>query len=259
MYKNILLGTNTFAPDWLDSIKRINKPNIIIADFSCSNLEQIISENKVDYIIPLSVNDYNLVNSYDFINKHKILFPDDETYELLDNKVKFTQFLMDNNFVHLIPKVYYLNNTQINPIEFPVMSKPACSTNGYGMKIYCDNEEFVLLSDKTLVQKFVDDQYEFSAYLLCIKGNIINWKVIGKKYGKYTIKKINFPKDALCHDDFDITMFIPLMKLLNYTGGACINFKFNKDTNKLDIFEINPRFGGSAFSNDFIYELLCIK
>ena len=38
----------------------------------------------------------------------------------------------------------------------------------------------------------------------------------------------------------------------------CIDFKFNENSNQLYIFEMNPRFGGSAFTNNFIYELLCI-
>lgn len=38
----------------------------------------------------------------------------------------------------------------------------------------------------------------------------------------------------------------------------CINFKYDEILNKLYIFEMNPRFGGSAFSCNFIYELLCI-
>ena len=47
--------------------------------------------------------------------------------------------------------------------------------------------------------------------------------------------------------------------MINYTGGLCINFKYDENNNNIYIFEINPRFGGSAFTNNFIYELLCIK
>ena len=46
---------------------------------------------------------------------------------------------------------------------------------------------------------------------------------------------------------------------LNYTGGLNFDFKFDELTKKIYIFEINPRFGGSAFTNNFIYELLCIN
>ena len=93
---------------------------------------------------------------------------------------------------------------------------------------------------------------------MCINGKIINWKTIRYKYKKYTIKNNNFPNDYENVIDFKIQIFENIISKLNYTGGMCIDFKYNDFTNNVDIFEINPRFGGSAFTHDFIYELLCI-
>jgi len=45
-YKKILIGTNVFSPDWLTSIKKINKPNIFLCNFE-NNLEKVIDENKI--------------------------------------------------------------------------------------------------------------------------------------------------------------------------------------------------------------------
>jgi carbamoylphosphate synthase large subunit len=79
------------------------------------------------------------------------------------------------------------------------------------------------------------------------------------KFDKFHIKTSNFPNNYETVTDIDIKIFEKLMKNLKYTGGTCINFKYNTTTKKIDIFELNPRFGGSAFTNNFIYELLCIK
>jgi len=258
MFQTILVGTNTFYPNWLGIIKNIKKYNIILIDFSDSELlKKTIAEKKIKYILPLSKQDYEIIikNTYDNIT---ILHPSSETFELLDNKLLFTKFMM-KHFNEFLPTVYYLDNKKIKDIEYPVISKPIYSANGSNMKIYRNENEFLECKNKTIVQKFVEDQYEYGAYFLCIKGKIINSKIIRFKFDKFHIKTYNFPKNYETVTDFDIKIFEKLMKKLKYTGGTCINFKYDTTTKKIDIFELNPRFGGSAFTNNFIYELLCIK
>ena len=55
--KNILVGINTFTPDWLDKLKEINKPNIIIHDFN----DDIDITQNIHYVLPLSNTDYNII------------------------------------------------------------------------------------------------------------------------------------------------------------------------------------------------------
>jgi carbamoylphosphate synthase large subunit len=260
-YKNILIGTNTFSPDWLFSINKINKNHIIIIDFSdINNLKKIIISKNINYIVPLSDKDYNLIKNIEFEldNNVKILYPNKETQELLHNKILFTEFML-KNFSEYIPDVYYLNNKKLKDIEYPAFSKPIYSINGANMVIIYNDNDFLHLKNHDIIQKFIEDEYEYGAYMLCIDGIIINWKIIRFKYTKYNIKKTNFPKNYENVKNFNINMFENIFNKLNYSGGICINFKFNNFTNELYIFEINPRFGGSAFSCNFIYELLCVK
>ena len=56
------------------------------------------------------------------------------------------------------------------------------------MKILFNEHDFQQCKDKFIIQKFIEDQYEFSAFMMCIKGKIINWKIIKFKYEKFTIK-----------------------------------------------------------------------
>ena len=251
-YKNILLGINTYHVDWLYSIKRINKKNIIIANF-----EDIITvDENIDYIIPLSEKDYNIIKNK-VKDTDKVLYPSIETFNLLHNKVLFTKFMLEN-FKDMIPTTYYLDNMKLLDIEFPVIYKPMYSTNGIDMKIYHNHTQFVNCKKKVIIQKFIEDEYEYSAYILCVNGEILTWKVIRDKFEKHTIKKTNYTMGYENLKNFEIKLFEPLIKKLNYMGAMNVNFKFNEDTKQLYIFEINPRFGGSAFTNDFIYELICI-
>ena len=258
MYQTILIGTNTFYPDWLDTIKKINKDNIILIDFSDSELlKKTIAEKNIKYILPLSNKDYTKIISYKF-KDITILYPNKETYELLNNKLLFTKFMM-KPFNEFLPTVYYLDNKKIKDIEYPVISKPIYSVCGKNMKIYKNDTEFSECKEKIIIQKFITDPYEYSAFLLCIDGKIKTWKIIRFKYEKYNIKNSNFPKNYENVTDFDIKLFKKVFKKLKYTGGMNIDFKYDTTTKKIDIFELNPRFGGSAFTNNFIYELLCIN
>jgi carbamoylphosphate synthase large subunit len=120
-------------------------------------------------------------------------------------------------------------------------------------------DDFVKLNnDYNNIQKYISYEYEYGGYFLCIDGIIINWKIIRFKYNKYHIKQTKFPKDFENVKDISIDIFKNIIHDLNYSGGMCVNFKINEHDDIYYLFEINPRFGGSAFTNNFIYELLCI-
>jgi len=257
-YKNILIGINTFSRGWMCSVNKIKKKHIIITDFSdVNNLKNIIKRKNINYIVPLSDKDYKLITNIESDNYIKILYPTIETHELLHNKMLFTEFML-KNFREYIPKVYYLDNKKLKDIEYPAIYKPIYSISGKGMVIIYNDNDFLHLNNQAIIQKFIEDEYEYGAHILCIDGIIINCKIIRFKYLKYNIKKTIFPENYENVENFNINIFATILHKLNYSGGICIDFKFNDVTNELYIFEINPRFGGSAFGHDFIYELLCL-
>lgn len=251
--KNILIGTKTIL-SWRDSLKQIQQPHIIIINFHDSvMLEETLSTREIDYIVPLSHRDYNVIKHVPI----KILYPTMEIYNLLDNNVLFTRFMLEN-FRSYVPEIYYLDRVKLKELVFPVISKPIHSKGGSHMNIYHTEKDFATCTNKYIVQQFIKELYEYSAFLLCIDGIIVNWKVIRYKYPEYTIKKDNFPVDYEDISNINLEVFMKIVKKLDYSGGMCIDFKMNKK-NRIKIFEINPRFGGSAFTNNFIYELLCVK
>lgn len=259
-YKNVLIGTNTYYYDWKLSLNKINKENVVFCNFNnFLNLEKIIINKNVSYIIPLSVVDYNLVkNNIKLLNNDlKVLYPTEEIFKLLNNKNMFTEFML-NNFIECIPDVYYLNNKKLKNIEYPVISKPIYSTNGLNMKIIYNDNELLKLNNYNNIQKFIEYEYEYGAFMLCIDGIIQTQKIIRFKYDKYNIKKTNFPKKYEHVENLNTNIFKNIINKLNYSGGINIDFKVDELSGNIYIFEINPRFGGSAFTNDFIYELLCI-
>jgi len=255
-YENVLLGKKLFSLDWTSAINSIKKENVIICDFSkFEKVKKIIKEKNIKYIIPLSNQDYQTIKNYDL--DIKILYPTEEISELLNNKNIFTDYML-KKYPKYIPEIYYLDNIKLKEIEYPAISKPIYSTNGTNIVIIHNEEDFAKINNKNNIQKFVDNLYEYSAYMLCIDGAIINQKIIRFRYEKYYIKKGNFARNHEKVVNLDTSIFEKIIYDLNCSGGICIDFKVD-DNNNLYIFEINPRFGGSAFWNNFIYELLCIK
>ena len=261
MYKNILIGTNLWTSSWKNAIANINKSNIIISDFNdCENIKHIIYAQNISYVVPLSDLDNDLIENIFItsnINNVKIIYPKKETANLLHNKNLFTNFML-NKYIGYIPDIYYLDGVKLKNIEYPSIYKPKYSTNGKNMYILHNNKDFLKLGNHNNIQQFIKDADEYSALMLCIDGDIINYKIIRYTYSEYHIKHRNFPDNCEHIENFDITVFQNIMRDINYSGGVCIDFKFNKESNKLYIFEINPRFGGSAFTCNFIDELLCI-
>ena len=258
-YKNILIGKTTIYPDWNIALNKIKKDHIIFCDFTnFENLKEIISNKNITYVLPLSQIDYEilLLHVFNLDNKIKILFPTKEIFNLLNNKNEFTQFML-NNYIENIPEVYYLNDQKLKNITYPAIYKPIFSTNASEMQIIYDNNDLIKLKKYNNIQKFIENEYEYGAFMLCIDGKIITQKIIRYKYNKYNIKKSNFPKNYEVIENLDTSIFTNIFEKLNYSGGANIDFKCD-ESNNIYIFEINPRFGGSAFTNNFIYELLCI-
>jgi carbamoylphosphate synthase large subunit len=264
-YKNILIGTNVFSSDWTLSLNKLkDKQNIIICDFNdLIILENILLKKNISYILPLSNKDNDLIKTnIEKLNINiniKILYPTKEVFNLLDNKNSFTEYML-KNYINYIPDIYYLNNIKLKDIEFPAISKPIYSTNGSNMKIIMNNDDFINLNNNhNNIQKYIESEYEYGGYFLCIDGIIIKWKIIRFKYKKFNIKKSNFPRNFENIKNISIDIFNNIIQNLNYSGGMCINFKINECNNIIYIFEINPRFGGSAFTHNFIYELLCVS
>jgi len=170
LYDNILTGMNTFSKDWLILIEQINKENLIIFDFNNDNLQNIIIEKNIAYILPLSEKDYLIIKTK-INNTNIILYPTIEIFNLLNNKLLFAYFMLEY-FIDYIPNIYYLNNVQLLDIEYPIISKPIYSTNGKNMKIYHTDTDFLQCKSKIIIQQYIEDEYEYGAFMLCINGKL---------------------------------------------------------------------------------------
>ena len=220
-------------PHWEDSLK-LNKYIVI-------RKEQIHLKN----ILPICQSDYFYKNSI-FKNTK-------ETIETLDNKSRFGKYMLQN-FPESVPTIYYyqfLNEVYFNKDKIPLklIKKPNTGCGGTGITIV-DRIDTTLKNH--IVSKYIEHTTYYAGHFLVNKGTIYE-KVFfcsshPYKNGIKTGRIINYTVlPELLVDD---SIFNKIFSNLSYSGFADCDFTIVND--KIIIFEINPRPGGSLI-HDKVY------
>lgn len=138
-------------------------------------------------------------------------------------------------------------NIEATDINFPIVAKPTYGFNGgMGVKLLKNKEElreYISTSkseDPILLQKFIKG-FDVTCNVFCDNGDI----------KAYTMQKAAMVKNVkvtpqfefnFFHDEALLELMMNLMKGLNWSGVANIDFRFDEADNTYKIIEINPRF-----------------
>jgi len=183
----------------------------------------------------------------------------DKTYanvSLFDNKVRFTQFMIDSGLSDSIPTIHYTNRSDITERtkihEYPCVFKLSYSVGGSGVFLCNNKDEMADLHRKNQGQTYMVQRYikgtEHSAHLFVNNGIIKKayyYRCNDHKVPVYIQhgRMHSYDKD---HDFGYTDAFDKMFRLTGYTGFACIDFKVDGDSNSVKIFEVNPRLGGTV-------------
>jgi predicted ATP-grasp superfamily ATP-dependent carboligase len=245
-----LLIINIPFQDWIKYIKKCNK-------CICINDKDIKNYNTSEYkIIPICVNDYIKYNNFENnIFKNSI-----ENIEILNNKSKFGKFMLDKYIEH-IPAIYYYNfenETFFNNtlLKKKLILKPNEMCGGSGIKII---SRFNNKETNCIIQEYISHNKYYVGHFLILNGIIYNKIYFSSNY-KYNnrIKKgaiINYKIENEL--DIDDSIFYKIFNDLNYSGFADSDFIIVN--NKIIIFEINPRPGGSLIKNEKYFNIFIDK
>ena len=205
-----------------------------------------------DKIIPICPNDFVRYDSNKllfFTNPHDIV--------ILNNKGLFAEFMMRYYLDYIPLTIYYnVNNTNIYNSKFvkPVMIlKSTAGAGGRNVKIIKDSDfpenlEMCKSIKNFVVSEFIEHNIIYAGHFLSISGTIID-KIYfyttnaNKKIYRGRLKNYKVSNDLSCDD----SIFAQIFSKLNYSGFACADFTIHN--NKVCIFEINPRIGGSLVFN----------
>jgi carbamoylphosphate synthase large subunit len=240
MSTKIILG---LRPSWFDVMNKYKYPDNFIMD-RLNDLPKLLA-HKPQIIIPIFLDHcYFLDNNRKVLEQHNIKFlsPTFNAIDTFDDKLKFHNFMVQNNFGHLTPK-------KLDKLEPPCIVKKTRSDYGIGTYIVTSADKVPKTIDWNLsiILEPIKGKEEYSGHFLVKDGDIkfhIIYKSLfhmdlfihGHQHKPYGRIKVDIEAHIL-------DPFKQIMKAINFTGVCCANYKI---VNNLPIiFEINPRFGGS--------------
>lgn len=227
--------------DWTNKIKNyLDNRNIKFIQ-----LYQNIKLNKNNYIV--------LVLHLDLIKKF-LSNNDRNVINICNKKDLFSQTIIDYGYIDFIPKTYFPENT-----IYPCVVKPINGWSGINVKILKSQQEYVDYFNqnkntkwkKYIIQELIEHDKIYSGHFLCKNGLILLSTIYFRSIDKNTIFKGKITDYTKCNLDKinNNIIFVEILKKLQYNGFACFDFCYD-NFNKLKIFELNPRIGGSLVHDD---------
>lgn len=238
------LSSSFFRPVFLD--KWYIVPSALNKNF-ISKIMSICKKNHVDFIFPGNDNDVLALSQTKTIFQKlgvNVMVSDQNTIKICRDKLLTYQ--TTNKHIPFVKTIVPSDN--INNIRFPVFLK---SRTGWGSKNVFkvnDKEELQIFSkriEKPIIQEFLSgEEYTVdvivdknSKFLTCVPRKRIK-VVAGVSYISKTVKDNKINEIAK-----------RLSKILQFKGP--FNFQLRKSNNKIQVFEINPRFGGTSVLTTF--------
>jgi predicted ATP-grasp superfamily ATP-dependent carboligase len=198
--------------------------------------------NCKNYIFPIKIENTVELNEAGINSFFQI---DSESLQNFNDKKLFIEYTKKNNLLNYIPECY---SSAINSNEL-VIIKPKVSYYSIGVytKLLKDvqPDEF----SENVVQKYIYDPDEYAGYFVSHNGRITLAFAYVSNYGEEDFIKNKggkWDEKPQIRVDLDKNIVETIQKFLepcSYTGLCSVDFKISK--NRLYIFEINPRLGGS--------------
>jgi len=217
--------------------------NLIIKAFPHHDINTINNKNYDDYdiVIPLIEESIKECINNKIFDKSLICNYID-TIDLCQDKIKFQNF-MDLHFPDLMPKIVPNN-------KYPFILKKRIDEGGKNTFIINDKEEYEMHNTKDhFCQEPIFGTEEYVTHIIFDK-EIKFIKSIKYIYDEEIfIKGVRNPvKKAKILENNELEGTAnKILEKLNFRGPCCFNYKKNND--KIYIFELNARFGGSAMKS----------
>jgi hypothetical protein len=229
-------------PEWERAIKQgfyFTNHEIKFAELTPQNIADC------DLLVPFTINELLLLNdNRDLISANPIPIPTRESILLCNDKFKLNQFLVNHGFGMHVPNM-------LHPLTYPYILKK--KTDEWGLNshaIFNESDKnkwaHLLESEEYFCQEMIAGKFEYTTHILFRSGKILDSLTIEyRPFGNYSIlgsrSKVICRKVSKCKH---LELLSAILSALKFEGICCFNYKLNK-ADCPQIFEINPRFGGS--------------
>ena len=236
--------------DWEPPIRhgfRYTRHELSFEEFSLERIQNY------DIIVPLTIPDIKfLIGVRQSISNNPIPIPTMDSLNLCDDKERFNNTLVENNFGNYIPQM-------LKDPQCPYILKKKEDEWGSNSHIIINSQQErqwleKIASPDYFKQQLIPGQKEYATHILYSKGQIVNSLTIEYFFDtEYYVKgrdpEVSRQKVKRCAY---LDLFSSILGLIGFEGLCCINYKIID--NRPLIFEINPRFGGSLcpYFHDFI-------
>ncbi|MCB0399522.1 MAG: ATP-grasp domain-containing protein [Winogradskyella sp.] len=216
-----------------------------------NKIDNAVEAFGIDLVMPIfDVSTIKILNHQDKLkSKPKLCYLSSLTdFETALRKDLLYLFLRSNNLPCpdsiIVDSKYEYNSVNIH---FPVIAKPTFGFNG-GMGVRLVKEDKELLEyintnkndSPILIQKFIEG-FDVTSNVLCKNGEILAYTMQRTVLAE-TVKVTPQHEFSFFHDEALLTLMKDLMKGLNWSGVANIDFRFDTTDNTYKVIEINPRF-----------------
>ena len=241
------LKENIFSIDKVDKfyqVNRIDHPNFK------EHILQIIEENNIDIVIPVSENEIIWFNENRELFKHlklEVLINNPEIINTFLNKLDTS---IELTKISVITPKTYLFRKYTDQLEFPLILKSTYSINSKDIYIVKNKKQLDYLKisiedhDNYIIQQYVgsiDDEYTTTVYKDENRFEVITFK--RELTGGMTSFATIYNEEVLTEYAKKIAESFALY--------GSINIQSRKVDNKFYIFEINPRFSSTVFVRDY--------
>ena len=210
-----------------------------------------LSEKKEDEYIALPIEETSLLEYYKLKETHSnisSLLSSIDDFSISRDKYKLMEFCYKESIPS--PITFFSKNELLDNNIFPILAKRRIGEGSKGMKKLTGKKNLVEFLknnrfEEYVFQEFIEGERNvFGAFFLFNNGKLESWnghnriRTYPVKGGVSVFSK-ETKNDILCEIGENI------LKKLNWSGIAMIEFMYDKKDNEYKVIEINPRLWGS--------------
>jgi predicted ATP-grasp superfamily ATP-dependent carboligase len=220
---------------------------------------QALKKLKADVVLPVDQGTFRLVATYRDEFESVAALPPIVTPNLIDmagDKWLLTEILRKEKIPH--PATVLLRPVEFKPgdlegFSYPVLVKPRDSWGGAGIVFFMNQaelEQFLRNQENCadfIIQEFIWG-YDLSCSVLCRNGEILAYTI---QRGIIPGKKRFQPPAGIefIHHEEVLNNVEKLMRALNWSGIANIDFRYDENAKQVKILELNPRYWQSLLGS----------
>lgn len=174
----------------------------------------------------------------------KGFMPRPEVINIFCDKSQFASYVKQNHLENFYPKTYTTPNSSNNQL---VIVKPHWGGNSLGCYVTTLNKLNDDIFKTNIAQEYIKSPIEYAGYGVAKEGRIIYSFCYIRNYGDRVYVKgdelDNTTQARIEMDPYHKMILGHFLAPVKFTGAFCVDYKIHN--NKLIVFEINARLGGS--------------